>query len=155
MNRLNLLTLLLLSWFAFTQESLPSKESDFLHLNLIKGALDNQWISTLLQDNEGFMWVGAQDGLHKFSEKSTKSYHYNPQKEKSLPANWVRAIVQDSKGIFWIGTQGGGLVKFDQNTEIFDEVTDNNAAHTFKGSIIYDLFITSKDELWIESENGW
>lgn len=154
MKASSLLFLLLLPCFAFSQKSNTSDETESLHLNIVEGELKNQWISSLMQDNEGFIWVGTQDGLHKFFEKSTKSYHYNPQKNKSLPANWVRCLTQDSKGIFWIGTQGGGLVRFDQDTGIFEEIPilDNN--EKLKGTIIYDIFITSKDELWIESENG-
>ncbi len=154
MKLFNLLFLLLLPCLAFSQEMHISDETNYLRLNLIKGELENQWISSIMQDNEGFIWVGTQDGLHKFFEKSTKSYRYNPQKEKSLPANWVRCIAQDSKGIFWIGTQGEGLVRFDQDTGIFEKVNIGDDNNTLKSSIIYDLFITSNDQLWIKSENG-
>ncbi len=154
MNIIKLLFIFFLPCIALSQNQHISDEANNFHLNLIKGELENQWVSTLIQDNEGFIWVGTQDGLHKLFEKGSKSYHYNPQKKNSLPANWVRCIAQDSKGIFWIGTQGEGLVRFDQDTGDFEEVIIKDGNKALKGSIIYDLFITSNDELWIESENG-
>ncbi|HAB26664.1 MAG TPA: hypothetical protein DCE27_02015, partial [Xanthomarina gelatinilytica] len=114
---LRLLLFCLFPWMVFSQAPKVSNAIDFLRLNSIEGELDNQYISSIMQDREGFIWIGTQDGLYKFFETNTKSYHYNPQKHKSLPANWVRAMVQDSEGIFWIGTQGEGLIRFDQDTE--------------------------------------
>ncbi|MAL23074.1 MAG: hybrid sensor histidine kinase/response regulator [Xanthomarina sp.] len=151
---LRLLLFCLFPWMVFSQAPKVSNAIDFLRLNSIEGELDNQYISSIMQDREGFIWIGTQDGLYKFFETNTKSYHYNPQKHKSLPANWVRAMVQDSEGIFWIGTQGEGLIRFDQDTEEFEKIDLIEGDTALKGMIIYDLFITSKDVLWIESENA-
>src|SRR5690606_5417052 len=144
MTYLRLIIYCLFPWMVFSQAPYVSNAIDFLRLNPIEGEFENQYISSLMQDKEGFIWVGTQDGLYKFFETNTKSYHYNPQNEKSLPANWVRAMVQDSEGIFWVGTQGEGLIRFDQDTEEFEKVDLLERDNVLKGMIIYDLFITSR-----------
>ncbi|MCX7550623.1 response regulator, partial [Xanthomarina sp. F2636L] len=149
---------LLFFWFVpfviFSQNQGQSDAIDFLRLNPVDGELESQWVSSIMQDNEGFIWIGTQDGLYKVFDNHTKTYQYNPKNKKSLPANWVRCMAQDSHGIFWIGTQGGGLVTFDQDTEQFEKYNFIDENDILNGLIIYDLFITSNNVLWIESENG-
>ncbi|HEY9170027.1 MAG TPA: two-component regulator propeller domain-containing protein [Lutibacter sp.] len=146
------LLLLTLSLFGQNTQEL---EFNSIKLNYIGKELSKQWVSSIIQDNDGFIWLGTQDGLYRYDGNNFISYRYNPLKKESLPANWVRDIAQDTDGTFWIGTQGVGLVKFNAQKEIFQKYRlDSKNETTFKGLSVYSLFITSVGVIWVETDNG-
>lgn len=136
-------------------QDLRELEFNSIKLNHIGKELSNQWVSSILQDNDGFIWIGTQDGLYRYDGNNFISYRYNPFKKESLPANWVRDIAQDIDGTFWIGTQGAGLVKFNAQEEIFHKFSlDSKNETNYKGLTVYSLFISSLGVVWVESDNG-
>ena len=63
-----------------------------------------------------------------------------------LPENSGRSILQDHLGFLWFGTQDG-LVKYDGfSCEVF-----RAGDHGMPFNYIYDLFIDSKNRLWMSS----
>lgn len=146
---------LLLFALSLFGQNLQELAFNSIKLNYIGKELSNQWVSSIIQDNEGFIWLGTQDGLYRYDGNNFISYRYNPLKKESLPANWVRDIAQDIDGTFWIGTQGAGLVKFNAQKEIFHKFSLNSKNETnFKGLSVYSLFITSLGVIWAETDNG-
>jgi len=47
------------------QDSLPPKKIKFNHLSVDQG-LSHSSVLSLLQDTQGFMWIGTEDGLNKY-----------------------------------------------------------------------------------------
>jgi ligand-binding sensor domain-containing protein len=72
-----------------------------------------------MQDHNGFMWFGTNDGLHKYDGYSFTVYRTNSQDSFSINNAEIRDLYQDPSGIIWIATGGGGLNRFDPQTEIF------------------------------------
>lgn len=69
----------------------------FRKIGLQEG-LSNGWVSSLMQDSLGFMWVGTQSGLNRFDGKNTIEY---------LPNRKINALAIDANGRFWAGTDKG------------------------------------------------
>ncbi len=90
----------------------------FRHLTIADG-LSHNAITSIVQDRQGFMWIGTRDGLNRFDGYRFTTYRYEPDDPHSLSNNHVRAIVEDRHGALWIATQGGGLNRFDPTTERF------------------------------------
>ncbi|MEM9390812.1 MAG: two-component regulator propeller domain-containing protein, partial [Bacteroidota bacterium] len=78
----------------------------------LEKGLTNNWVSTILQDSMGFIWVGTQDGLCRYDGYQFEVLRNLPDDKQSLAANWVRTMAQDMDNNFWIGTYGGGITKF-------------------------------------------
>ncbi|MDT0557085.1 two-component regulator propeller domain-containing protein [Ichthyenterobacterium sp. W332] len=129
-------------------------EPTFQNFNEIKQEISGQWISSLLQDKDGFIWVGSQDGLYKYDGKNFKAFRYNPTNKNSLPANWVRSMHQDENGVFWLGTHGAGLVKFDEKTSKFTKVDMSSTAESDSPVLIFDVFTTKASTIWVVSGSG-
>jgi len=77
-------------------------------------ALGNDYVYTLLQTEDGVIWVQTQRGLYRFdSAKGVFSrYLHDPDDPGSISSNIINDIFVDSGGIFWVSTDMG-LNRFD------------------------------------------
>ncbi len=99
----------------------PAAQKDnirFEHLG-VKQGLSQASVFSILQDRQGFLWFGTQDGLNKYDGYKFIVYRNDPDDKTSLSNNFVSRILEDSGGILWITTIGGGLNKFHKKTETF------------------------------------
>ncbi len=80
----------------------------FRHFNQEQG-LSNNYVHAIVQDPQGFIWVGTSDGLNRYDGIRNEVYRYHSQDNRSLAANYVLSLLVDSAGRLWVGTRGGGL----------------------------------------------
>jgi len=73
-------------------------------------------VMAMLEDSQGFLWLGTEDGLDRFDGYEVRRYVHDPMQSGSLPDNWVSTLAQDPQGTLWIGTAGGGVVGRNPNT---------------------------------------
>jgi len=111
----------------------------------------------LIEDKEGFLWVGTiGGGLNKFDKTSEKFDHfkYDATNNKSLSHNNVRSVYEDRKGNIWVGTEKG--LNFLQNgeKEFIHFFHDPNDATSISGNIIMSIFEDSKGRIWFGTENN-
>ncbi|MBI9088681.1 MAG: histidine kinase [Desulfobacterium sp.] len=76
------------------------------------GAYNN----SIIQDRDGFLWVGSTNGILRYDGYGTKAYKAGPG---SISSAYAPGIFEDNEGLFWIGTMGGGLNVFDKKTGAF------------------------------------
>ena len=107
--------------------ALPSWAGERLkmdRLSLTEG-LSQVSAQTLLQDRQGFVWIGTQDGLNRFDGHRFEVYKRDPADDTSLLDNFVRTLFEDRDGKIWILTQQPGVVhRFDPVTETFQRFVD-------------------------------
>lgn len=103
----------------FLSSNLDAQNSklQFEHFIDDKGLTQNSIID-LLQDNEGYLWIGTANGLYKYDGQRFVLYRNELNNNKSLINNIINKLVVDSKGDLWIGT-GRGLCKFDIKKQAF------------------------------------
>jgi ligand-binding sensor domain-containing protein len=65
------------------------------------------YVSALLVDEEGALWIGHHAGLTRCHDGSCHTY----TEEDGLPDRRVNALLLDSSGALWIGTWGGAAVR--------------------------------------------
>src|SRR5581483_9670206 len=98
--------------------SLPAQSSppmQFTRLTAEDG-LSQGAVMAMLEDSQGFLWLGTEDGLDRYDGYDVHRYVHDRMQPASLPDNWVSALVQDRKGMLWIGTAAGGVVGRNPNT---------------------------------------
>ena len=59
----------------------------------------------IIQDNDGFIWIGTDDGLSKFDGSNFTNFSY----EHGLTSNYVIDVIENNKHGYLIATWGGGL----------------------------------------------
>ncbi|MBB6463146.1 hybrid sensor histidine kinase/response regulator transcription factor [Flammeovirga kamogawensis] len=71
-------------------------------------------VTTLLEDHNGFIWLGTYNGLDKFNGYDFTSFRNNDY-ERILTSNKIRALYQDDQKNIWIGTENGlNIYLYDQ-----------------------------------------
>nr|WP_172642224.1 two-component regulator propeller domain-containing protein [Allocoleopsis franciscana] len=147
---LTIIILLSLPTFVYAAEANPT----FEHITADQG-VSQSGLNSIFQDSQGFMWFGTQDGLNKYDGYDFTVYKYNALDAYSLSDNFITSIYEDKSGIMWIGTDGGGLNKFNRETENFtryihDVDNPKSLSHNRVLSIYQDRFGT----LWVGTDGG-
>jgi ligand-binding sensor domain-containing protein len=73
-------------------------------------SLSNNIIMSLLEDNDGYIWIGTfGGGLNRFEKTTGRFVNFmnEPLSENSLADNDVLSLCVDRSGIIWIGTHLG------------------------------------------------
>jgi ligand-binding sensor domain-containing protein/signal transduction histidine kinase len=106
--------LLSLSCFGYAQ----NKSLSFDYLTMEDGLPENR-ILALLQDRQGYIWIGTQSGLVRYDGYETRVYGFQPNFPKEVLINSVWSLHQDRSGILWAGTLNDGLFWYDKAGDTF------------------------------------
>lgn len=109
---------------------------------------------SIAQDKDGFMWFGAQEGLHRFDGHKLVSYYHEAEKENSLSSNVISRVLIDKKQNFWIGTRGGGVNLFNNDMQSFTHITTKTHDAALTSDAVNTLYEDTKGQIWVGTENG-
>ena len=128
--------------------------NDFTRISINEG-LSQSTVRAILQDSEGYMWFGTQDGLNKYDGYKFTIYKNDFNDPNTLSNNEITSIIEDKKGNLWIGTNGGGLNKFNKTTGKFTRfTTEATQLKRINNDFVFSLHIDSKGVLWIGTIGG-
>jgi ligand-binding sensor domain-containing protein/serine phosphatase RsbU (regulator of sigma subunit) len=117
---------------------------DIQYLNSESG-MPSSYVSAIIFDNEGVMWMGTPKGICKYDGKFITNY----TTDHGLPDDHISKLFLDSKGNIWIGTQYGGLAKYDgTNIQIL------NNENGLPANNISGITEDSKGNIWISMWSG-
>jgi len=111
--------------FQFSASCFAQNISDYYDIKFQKLSTDNllpsNIIAGVVQDKNGFIWIGTSNGLVRYDGVNVKLFQNVPSDSTSLPNNLIKDIQISSGGIIWIGT-ANGMVKFDPAREKFTDL---------------------------------
>jgi len=140
--------------FFMSVVSIQARHIKFEHISVNEG-LSQSSGRVLFQDSKGFIWCGTQDGLNKFDGYQFKTYRYNPKDENSISESFILAAFEDTNGIIWIGTSGGGLNKFDPETETFVRYqNDSQDPSSMSNNFVNAVYEDKQGNLWLGTNYG-
>ncbi|MEO8254422.1 MAG: two-component regulator propeller domain-containing protein [Flavobacterium sp.] len=94
-----------------------SQENSVRFLDYSDG-LSNNSITTIYQDNEGYMWFGTYDGLNRYDGYEFKTFRNEINNPNSLSNNNIYTIEGDASSNIWIGGNKGASV-YDKSKALF------------------------------------
>jgi ligand-binding sensor domain-containing protein len=69
--------------------------------------LPHRSIFALLQDRDGFLWIGTHDGLARYDGAEMRTFRHDPGDPSSLSSSSIRVLLEDAAGRLWVGTENG------------------------------------------------
>ena len=143
--------------FCFSPFLLFAKDLNLLPNFSSDNPLSYQFIRSITQDEQGFMWFGTQEGLHRYDGYQFVSFHHDSANPYSLGADVISRVLVDSKGRLWTATRGGGInlfinekqgfFKFQESSE--NPIAHNNVNEASMTTSIVLLFVCFDHILWI------
>lgn len=130
--------------FFLTIKSAVAQSYQFSKFGLEQG-LSQQYIYSLNQDNNGFIWIGTGEGVFKFDGISFENYTTND----GLAENFISCSTQRQKNIIWLGHNKGGISRI-VNGKIKTIVSDS-----LVGSKITNIIVDQDNYVWATSQNGF
>ncbi|MBN2136119.1 MAG: GHKL domain-containing protein [Acidobacteria bacterium] len=109
-----------------------------------KEGLPQSQVFALVEDRDGYLWVGTQYGLARFN-----GYEFNIfYKQEGLPSSIIYALDSDPDGNLWIGTSTG-LSMWDGSKFIEYPLQSGELVD------IRDIHIDSKNRVYFTTSNDW
>lgn len=143
--------LLLLAGIATAQ---PGQNVRFRHLSVEEG-LSQEAVHAILQDRQGLIWLGTQDGLNRYDGYEITVFNNDPADPTSLSNGWIWSLLEDSRGNLWIGTDGGGLNRILPDGRSFEHfVSDPSDPFSLSHDSIRAIHEDRRGMLWIGTDGG-
>ena len=109
----------------------------------------------IVQDREGFIWIGTTNGLDRFDGYTFKEYRKIAGDPKSLNGNTIYSLFVDHKGTLWVGTSRGGLCRYNKETDDFTSFTnDPKNPFSLSNNIVSSIVEDNRHRLWVGTFNG-
>jgi signal transduction histidine kinase/ligand-binding sensor domain-containing protein len=100
-----------------------SQDHGFFNQVWLEEGLSQSSISSILQDNKGFMWFGTQDGLNRYDGRIIDHYNFKPFDSKTISGDDIYSFCSDSNNL-WV-LSAGGLDKMNLNTSLVTHLKED------------------------------
>ena len=134
------LILSLASSFIFNEELI------FKNFNSADG-LSQHDVNCIIQDKDGFMWFGTNDGLNKYDGYNFKIFRPSKNTSGSISGRIIQKIESDYYGNLWIASLDGGLNYYNLEKEIFFNFSEKLSQF---GNYVNDVTISDDGILWVQ-----
>ncbi len=112
-------------------------------------------ISALLQDTQGWLWLGTSEGLVRHDGYRMRKFVHDDADPGSLAGNSIRALWQGRDGRLWVGTNSDGIAIFDPKTERFTHLRHDPARpDSLSGGTIHAMVGDSVGGVWVGTNEG-
>jgi diguanylate cyclase (GGDEF)-like protein len=114
-------------------------------------------VTALGWDSRDRLWVGTNRGLDRIEGKLDDGsarvvrYRYDPAAPGGISSDSIRAIFSDSRGTLWVGTGGGGLMRYEPETDSFTSFTSRDG---LPGNVVLSALEDARGNLWIATQSG-
>ncbi|MDX1666893.1 MAG: response regulator, partial [Saprospiraceae bacterium] len=134
----------------------------YLHNSNDPAGLPDSFVSVIIRDEAGYLWIGTQSGLSRFDPETEtfKNYYHDPEDPHSLSGSPVRALYIDSRSTLWVGsgfpynaTADGGLNRYRPEEDDFVRyLADPGDPHSLVKDEIRVIYEDSNGNFWVGTE---
>lgn len=113
----------------------------------IERGLSEAVVNDIVQDSNGYLWVGTSYGLNRFDGLKFENYY----SEDGLLDNKIFSLYEDNNNRLWIGT-GSGI-----NVMEGDSIHTRSELNPLKSSTILEIYEDNQNEFWFatDGEGVW
>ncbi len=111
-------------------------------------------VSAIVQDHQGFLWLGGSGGLAHYDGYEFTLYKHDPKDVNSLSNNGINDMVIDATGQLWIATSSG-LSLFIAKKEQFQHFfAEDKFANTPRHNWLWSLLETQQGDIFVGTGGG-
>ena len=126
---------------------LKAQRYDFKFYGQEEG-LQNLAVQVVLQDRQGFLWVGTQNGLFRYDGSRFKAF----TKDDGLPGPRIESLQEDADGTLWVGTSTGLARRTGGRFETVPLSDERGVAHAILGR--EGIAADSQGRLYLATDRG-
>lgn len=136
--------------FLFSVQGLLAQPDNlrFEHITIQDGLPHNR-IHAILQDRNGFMWFGSQDGLVRYDGYVCRVFKQNQPEYSGFKGKNVEYLLEDKQGNLWIGMQSEGINVKDVQTGNFYNLNAHPVFKPILGAWIKVIVEDKNGRIWI------
>ena len=124
------------------------------HLTTAEGLPQSTVMSTL-QDSQGFVWMGTEDGLVRFDGEQLQRYAHSRTEKGSLPGNFVWDIAEDARHDLWIATKDNGLARWSRATDTFTTYRhDARTPQSLASNSLRTVLVDARGKVWVGTSDA-
>ncbi len=157
----SVLLLFILLTVIFIPAKLHAQTRRFENISSNQGLSQNT-VNCIMQDSEGLLWFGTQNGLNCWDGYSFKIYRFSRNDTNSIPDNFILSLAETDTHFIAVGTRNG-FACLDKRTGVFKRAAIsgavNNSLHETVAVIIPDssgqFYFLQRKSTWVyETRTG-
>ena len=113
----------------------------------IEAGLPQYSVNAVLQDRQGYLWAGTQEGLVRFD--GARFTVYDMVGVEEMRSSFIQVLLEDSAGRLWMGTNGGGLLRLEEG-----RFRRFGAEHGLPSEVVLALAESEDGSLLVGTERG-
>ncbi|MBL7815603.1 MAG: hypothetical protein JNL70_11345 [Saprospiraceae bacterium] len=125
-----------------------SNIEQFDYLTITEG-LPHSTVYCLMQDKNGFIWAGTQDGLVRYDGYECRIFKQKTNDSTQFQGKSIHCILEDRQGNLWVGTQTHGINFRDIKTGQFRHLSSETAFAPLSKMWIKHIFEDRAGRIWI------
>jgi signal transduction histidine kinase/ligand-binding sensor domain-containing protein/CheY-like chemotaxis protein/HPt (histidine-containing phosphotransfer) domain-containing protein len=145
---------LCLAWTAVAQTAADAPPLVLEHLTTADGLPQGTVFSTL-QDSQGFVWLGTEDGLVRYDGHELVRYAYSHSVAGGLPGNFINQIAEDAHHDLWIAIKDAGLARWNRATDsftVYRHVPANPAS--LASDAVHNVLVDTRGRIWVGTSDA-
>lgn len=146
--------ILICLFFCLLQKANAEIEQNKSHIILktasfsVPEGLSQSTVTSIVEDQDGYIWIGTLNGLNRFDGKEFKHYYANGE-VTNLPSSFIRSLLITQNNTLLVGTDKG-LAIFNKKNETFSTIQDEKS---LRRDEIWSLDNKSASEVIIGTNN--
>ncbi len=99
------------------QSSIHAQTTSFITYGMEQGLIQNQ-VESIVQDDEGNLWISTIAGLTKYNGSKFVSF----TKNHGLAEDWITTSYKDKENNIWFGHWAGSVTRYNAKLKIFENL---------------------------------
>jgi len=114
-------------------------------------SLSADWVSSLLVDQQGILWIGTRyAGLNRFDAATERFERFVlPVTQQAGASAEISVLYQDPQHQIWVGSYGAGLFRWDNNTQQLQQIKLPEQVDGVSSQHLNDVMMDDTGALWL------
>lgn len=151
-QRLFLSMVLTINGMAFNGIAMASP-IDYFHLTTYSDQLSNPWVTSIVEDEEGYVWVGTAEGLNRLDAQQVMAIKGVNATTLGLADGYIWDLANVDKNRILVATTTG-LLFYDYRQNRFERFGSEQLFKHYQGGGVFSLSKTATGEIWILALKG-